>query len=111
MKSIDNRHEVIIVEIENENICYFELIEFNPEYPKTFCLLIKDIINELNKKGIKIIKQRMTRNKDIMEAFSRSKIYEINEEEVVIISEIRYFAIEVYRALGMVKEDFMEKNE
>jgi hypothetical protein len=95
--SLDNEHEINTSIIDD--ISWFQIIKFNPEKPKTFILLIKEVIDHFRKKNILYIKQ--TISKDDVPYFKNSNINEIDEFTYIISTPISKFIDDLVCALGI----------
>ena len=95
--SIDKKHNILIMENNNEYIFNIEI--FNFENYKSFLLLLKEVITYLNEKNVKFIIQYI--NKTDYEYFSESIILEKNNDIYKISSPIESFVLNIYNALGL----------
>ncbi len=103
--SYDRKHRMSVIHIKNENFCYFTLEEYDIENKKTFCYTFKEVIEYLKENNIIRIKQKLTN--DIIHHFKKSEIININENESMVISNIKTFAIEMYIALYLINPEFI----
>jgi len=107
--SLDGRHKINITYIDKGDFCYFNIERYEIENKKTFCYMFKDVIEFMKKNNIRYIKQRLTN--DVIKNFSKSEIIKIDENESMVISDIKYFAIEVYIALCLISSEFIYEIE
>ncbi len=108
-KSYDNRHKISIIHIKDENFCYMRIEEYDIENKKTFCYMFKEVMEYLKENRIENIKQYLTN--DIVDKFKKSEIIRINEEESIVISNIKYIALEVYIGLYIIDSKYIYEIE
>jgi hypothetical protein len=94
--SFDKKHQFNIDIIEDT--AYFTLLLINPEYYKTFLLLLKNAVELLVNNNVKYIKQYI--NEEDIVLFKNSII--IKENTFVLVkTKIEDFAYELCDALGI----------
>lgn len=98
MESIDNKHKIKLQ--INGNNAIFTIIRFEFEFYKSFLMLLKDIIHDLNSKNIKNIIQYI--NNDDCVNFNKSEIIKIDNDICMIVTNINIFAEQMYDALGIL---------
>ncbi len=91
-KSYDNLHKINII-IENEDYCWFNIDVFNTSNCKTFLILIKEVIEFINKKNIKKIKQYI--HYEDCNYFKNSIITKYDDKIFIVETEIKYFVEEL----------------
>jgi hypothetical protein len=98
-ESIDKNHQIEINLIDD--IAWFNIIKLDYENCKTFLILLKRVIEYLNLKNVKFIKQYI--NEEDLKYFEKSSYLEIDNDQYVISTEIIYFLSELTNALGIQK--------
>ncbi len=97
--SIDNEHKINISIIDD--ICWFNIDNFNFKYYKTFLITLKDVMTYLKKNNIIYIKQYIY-EEDIA-FFKNSSIVNIDEYIYIATTDINIFIDEIVAALGIKK--------
>ena len=98
IESIDNKHKIKLQ--INENNAIFTIINLEFEFYKSFLILLKDIIHDLNSKNVKNIIQYI--NNDDCINFKKSDIITIDDNTSMVITNINIFAEQMYEALGIL---------
>ena len=98
MDSIDNKHKIKLQIYEDNAI--FTIVKLDFEFYKSFLILLKDIIHNLNSKNIKNIIQYI--EKDDCINFTKSNIIKIDNTTCMIVTNINIFAEQMYEALGIL---------
>lgn len=94
--SLDKNHSFTIGIIETT--AYFQIENINPEYYKTFLLLLKQGFTYMTEKHVNYVKQRI--NAEDMEFFKKSTF--IREDSVIIAkTPIEDFLFELADCLGI----------
>ncbi len=95
--SLDNQHEIGTRIIDD--ISWFQILKFSQEKPKTFILLIKEVVDYFRGKNILYIKQMIS--KDDISYFKNSSINELDESTYIITTPISKFIDDIVCALGI----------
>jgi hypothetical protein len=95
-RSYDNLHKINLT-IENEDNCWFNIDSFNTNNCKTFLILIKEVIEFINNKNIKNIKQYI--HTEDCNYFKNSIINKYDDKIFIVKTEIKYFVEELIRVL------------
>lgn len=96
-QSLDLKHEINTTIIDD--ILWFNINKLTNEHPKTFILLLKDVIDYMRENKIKYVKQYiMTKETDF---FKNSSIMNLNNGVSIVSTEITKFIDEIVFALGI----------
>jgi hypothetical protein len=102
IESFDNKHKI---KLQINNDCaIFSIINLEFEFYKSFLILLKDIIHDLNSKNIKNIIQYI--NNDDCVNFNKSDIIKIDDNTSMVVTNINIFAEQMYEALGILHPVF-----
>ena len=97
-KSYDNLHKITLT-IENDEFCWFNIDVFNTNNCKTFLILIKEVLEFINKKNIKNIKQYIYL--EDCNYFKKSIITKHDDNIFIVKTEIKYFVEELINVLAI----------
>ena len=97
--SIDNKHEINIKIIDD--VSWFNIIKLDFENIKTFLLLLKQVIEFLNLKNVKFVKQYIYQ--EDLDYFKNSDCCELNDNQYIITTKLIYFVEELTNVLGIQK--------
>ena len=98
-ESIDKKHQIEIKLIDD--ISWFNIIKLDYENCKTFLILLKRVMEYLNLKNIKFIKQYIY--KEDLKYFEKSSYLDIGNNQYVISTNIIHFLSELMNVLGINK--------
>jgi hypothetical protein len=98
-ESIDKKHQIEISIIDN--IGWFCICKLDYENCKTFLILLKQVMEYLNLKNIKYIKQYIY--EEDLKYFEKSSHLDIGNGQYVVSTEIIYFLSELTNVLGIYK--------
>ena len=96
-ESIDKKHQIEIKLIDD--ISWFNIIKLDYENCKTFLILLKRVMEYLNLKNIKFIKQYIY--KEDLKYFEKSSYLDIGNNQYVISTNIIHFLSELMNVLGI----------
>lgn len=99
MDSLDLKHSIKIT-IIREN-AFFQIIEFNPYFQKTFIMLLKDVIEKFISNNVQYIKQNVL--DEDKSYFKNSRVEEFEDGSFMIITPISSFVDEMVSVLGIKK--------
>ncbi len=99
MVSLDLKHKIKVSLWGN--IGWFEIIEFNFEYQKTFIILLKDVIEHFNINKIELIKQYVI--KEDKDYFLNSTVIKIDDNTYEVTSQINKFIDDMVSVLGIIR--------
>ena len=97
--SLDKKHQLEVSIIDN--IAWFNIINIEYEFYKTFLDLLKDIIKIFNKNNVEYIKQYISSG-DI-QYFKYSEYIQIDNDCYIITTKIVDFPNEIFEVLGINK--------
>ncbi len=97
MESLDLKHKIKVS--VRGNTGWFEIIEFNYEYQKTFVILLKDVIEYYRMSNIELIKQYVT--DDDKQYFHNSNIVKIEDNIYEVTTQINKFIDDMVLVLGI----------
>jgi len=110
-ESLDKLHKIIINIDSFSNLpeyCWFNIEIFNETNCKTFLILIKDVIDYINKKNIKYIKQYIYledslyfKNSEIIKYEEKIKLHNLAQDIFIVTTKIEYFIQELINVLGI----------
>lgn len=95
--SLDNKHQIDIKIIDD--IAWFNINKLDCDQCKTFLLLVKDILNYLNKNNVNTIKQYIYA--EDIEYFKKSSCVDIGNNEYIVSTNIIHFLSELTNALNI----------
>lgn len=99
MESLDLKHKIKVS--VRDDIGWFEIIEFNFEYQKTFIILLKDVIEHFKINNVQLIKQYVV--KDDKDYFINSNIIKIDDNIYEVSSQINKFIDDMISVLGILR--------
>ncbi len=99
MESLDLKHSIQIT-IIREN-AFFQIIKFNPDFQKTFVMLLKDVIEKFTSNNIKYVKQNII--DEDKSYFKNSDINELEDGNFIVSTPIISFIDEMISVLGIKK--------
>ncbi len=98
-ESIDKKHQIEINLVDD--IAWFNIIKLDYENCKTFLILLKRVMEYLNLKNIKFLKQYIY--EEDLKYFEKSSCLDIGNGQYVISTDIIYFLSELMNVLGVRK--------
>ncbi len=99
MESLDLKHSIQITIIRE--IAFFQIIKFNPDFQKTFVMLLKDVVEKFTSNNIKYVKQNIIDEDKIY--FKNSNIEESEDGSFVVTTPIVSFIDDMISVLGIKK--------